>query len=101
MNSDEVVLDVQMTAAPGREKDLEQVLMAMLEPTRAEAGCILYVLHEDMEQPGTFLFYEKFQNAAALEAHRSTAHYRKLTNYLEMHPEVLAERRLTTWRPLD
>jgi quinol monooxygenase YgiN len=47
---------------------------AVIPPTRAEAGCVTYVVHEDAEQPGVFMFYEVWRSAEDLAAHLATAH---------------------------
>ena len=33
-------------------------LLKILEPTRKEDGCIQYELHQDIENPSIFMFYE-------------------------------------------
>lgn len=51
-------------------------LLKMVEPTRKEAGCIKYQLHQDNEDPSVFVFYEVWESAASLERHKDTDHYR-------------------------
>ena len=69
MTETAVVLNVHMQAVSGRERDLENQLRALLEPTRKEPGCLVYELHCDPENPGKFMFYEKFKSQAALDLH--------------------------------
>jgi quinol monooxygenase YgiN len=52
-------------------------LVKLVEPTRKEAGCIEYRLHQDNDNPAVFIFYENWENAACLEKHKETDHYRK------------------------
>jgi quinol monooxygenase YgiN len=49
----------------------------MLAPTHAEPGCRLYELYESDER-GRFYFYELWENAAALEQHAASLHYKRL-----------------------
>lgn len=51
----------QLKAKPGKEKELQQVLQALIEPTRHEKGSINYDMHVSNEDPGLFLFYENWR----------------------------------------
>jgi quinol monooxygenase YgiN len=41
----------------------------MIEPTRAEAGCLSYKLYQDQNDPTLFIFVEEWESGAALDAH--------------------------------
>jgi quinol monooxygenase YgiN len=56
-------------AKPGKEEDLQEILLALVPQTRQEAGCINYDLHRSLKKPGMFLFYENWVDRAALEKH--------------------------------
>ena len=56
-------------ARPGKEAVLREVLNSLLAPTRKEAGCINYDLHQSPEDPAKFLFHENWTGKAALDAH--------------------------------
>lgn len=68
----------EMTARPGKESDLRAALLACIEPTRAEAGCVQYDLHESTERPGHFVFFENWTSRAALDQHLATPHLESL-----------------------
>ena len=72
--ADKVRVVAESWAQPGQEEALRAVLEAAIGPTRQEAGCLEYVLHEDMAQPGHFVFVEEWESAEALKAHGQTAH---------------------------
>lgn len=78
-----------LTANPGREEDLARILGEMIEPTRAEPGCVNYDLHRHVDDPARFVFYEGWTSPEALEAHMATPHFRKMLADLE---GVVAER---------
>jgi quinol monooxygenase YgiN len=61
-------------AQPGKETALRAALASLLAPTRKEAGCLSYDLHQSAESPGKFLFYETWQNQAAIDAHMQSPH---------------------------
>ena len=64
----------QIRALPGQESPLRQVLSGLVAPTRAEAGCVCYDLHESNTEPGLFVFYETWKAEADLDAHFQTGH---------------------------
>lgn len=72
----------EFRSKPGREEDLRAALEACIAPTRAEQGCIQYVLHVSTEAPGHFLFYENWTSPEALERHLATPHLGRLRERL-------------------
>ena len=58
-----------LTARPETREELASLLMALVAPTRAEAGCINYDFHVDAADPCVFVFYENWTDRAALDAH--------------------------------
>lgn len=69
-----LVVIATVKAKAGKEHELAEVLRKFLTPTRREAGCIQYDLHVDREDPGSFAFYERWADEAALNAHLQTPH---------------------------
>jgi quinol monooxygenase YgiN len=65
------------TAAPGKEAELEEVLTALIEPTRKEAGCIRYDLVRGLGKSAELAFIEEWESAAHLDAHSQTEHLRE------------------------
>ena len=59
---------------PGREDELKNELLALTEPTRAEAGNYRYDLYQSADRPNRFVRIEEWKDAAALEAHKQTPH---------------------------
>lgn len=74
-------------ALPGKEAELKQALIALVAPTRLEAGCINYDLHVLPEAPGKFLFHENWTSKAHLDAHLQSPHIKAL---LPRVPELAA-----------
>ena len=62
-------------------------LTAMLAPTRAEAGCVQYNLHQDTNDKSLFYFYEIWSDQQALDQHMQTPH---LQNLLAKSDELFA-----------
>jgi quinol monooxygenase YgiN len=70
-------------ARPGQEPALRADLLAMLESSRREAGCLEYELHSSDDDPGLFFF-----SATHHRGHLQTPHVRRL---LAVCPQRLAE----------
>ncbi|MDF2901586.1 MAG: antibiotic biosynthesis monooxygenase [Phenylobacterium sp.] len=49
-------------------------MLAMLEASRAEHGCITYSYAEDVAEPGLIRVFEAWRDQTALDAHFETSH---------------------------
>jgi quinol monooxygenase YgiN len=88
----------RMRAKAGQEARLKLELIKLLAPTRAEAGCIGYDLHQSQTDPALFVFYETWKSQADVDAHFATPH---LQAVLKIAPEMLdGALDLTTWTKL-
>ena len=78
MNSElgdgEIVVVARMRGVVGRVDELREEMVALLGPTRGEAGCIQYDLQESVDECGVFLFYEIWESKAALDVHLQRPH---------------------------
>ena len=71
----QITFTVALTALPGEEDALAAEARRLIRPTRAERGCVQYILHRSKEQPGQFLFYEIWASREALERHWQSPHF--------------------------
>jgi len=78
MSNKTVTVIAIFQAKPGKEADLKNALVALVEPTRQEVGCINYDLHQLPENPAKFLFHENWTSQAHLDAHLQSAHIKVL-----------------------
>ena len=53
---------------------MKRILVSMLEPSRAEDGCLIYELLQCQDDPTDFTFVEEWTDAAALEKHAAAPH---------------------------
>lgn len=74
-------------AKPGQESRVRQVLQGLVSPTRAEAGCINYDLHQSQADPALFVFYENWTSEAHLDAHSKSPH---IQSFRKVAGEILA-----------
>jgi len=64
----------KIQALPGFEAEVEKALIAAIEPTLVENGCLQYDLHRDLKEPGLFLYYENWTTRAEWDAHMESSH---------------------------
>jgi quinol monooxygenase YgiN len=70
-------------------------MLAMLEASRAEDGCLVYSYAEDVAEPGLIRVFEAWRDQAALEAHFATAN---LAAWRAAWPEFgVSDRRLIAY----
>jgi quinol monooxygenase YgiN len=66
-----------LTAAPGKEETLREILTGLVAPTRQEPGCLHYTLHEALQHPGVFYVYETYKDEVAVAAHMNSLYLQK------------------------
>lgn len=70
-----LALIVNFTVAEGDQEQAKLYIRKMQEHTRREPGCRQYIGHQSVDDPLRFVFYELYDNQAALDAHRASPHY--------------------------
>ena len=63
-----------VVAKPDTREELQAILAAQVDPTRAEEGCINYDFHVDASDPCVFVFYENWTSTEHLQAHLASSH---------------------------
>jgi quinol monooxygenase YgiN len=70
MSSEEIISIVSMTARKGKADSLRELAISLTGSTRAnDAGCINYTFQQRLDNPDEFIIYERWLDAASLEAH--------------------------------
>ena len=83
---------------PGHEAEVAQAIMECVAPSRAEAANSQYIPHQDLQNPQTFVFTEKWASPQALAEHMDTPHFKAMAARLE--GKLAAPLELHTLRPL-
>jgi quinol monooxygenase YgiN len=65
-------------AKPDTIAETRELLMTLIEPTRAEDGCIVYELIQNNADPADFTFVEEWTSDEALDAHLATEHLERV-----------------------
>jgi quinol monooxygenase YgiN len=84
-----------MRAAPGKRDELRAALEALIEPTSREKGYVNYDLHQGIEDPDRFFFYENWESGTDLDAHLDAPHLR---DFAARIPELLDDSGLSVNR---
>jgi quinol monooxygenase YgiN len=93
--NDSLTVIAHVRAKPGQESRVRQLLEGLLAPTRAEAGCINYDLHQSQTDPALFVFYENWESEAHLDAHARS----HIQSFRKLADETLAEPvQITKWQ---
>ena len=69
MNAKSLTVLAQVKAKPGKESAVRQELLSLVAPSRKDAGCLNYDLHQALENPALFLFHENWTSKAHLDQH--------------------------------
>jgi len=72
------ILAVTWTAKAGHESEVREILREMRAASNQEPGCLTYEVHVDPDNACQFFIYEVYQDAAGLEAHQETVHFKEL-----------------------
>jgi quinol monooxygenase YgiN len=75
-------LVARLKAKAGEEAKMEKILKDMVSKVEQEEGCLVYTLHRSQIDPTVFLFYEQYKGEKDVDYHRSTPHYKELTERL-------------------
>lgn len=88
MAEKKVTVLARFKAKPGLEQQVHNAIMSLVGPTREEAGCINYDLHQSSDDKAVFMLYENWVSKKDLDDHLNTPY---LKNFLGKAPELLAD----------
>jgi quinol monooxygenase YgiN len=71
----QVTLVPFFTSRPGAVDAVRQAHLTMVQPTRAEPGCLDYDLYQSREDPSVMFFYENWTDQDALAKHMNTPNF--------------------------
>ncbi len=92
MTNQTIRVVARIVASSQKLEALKAVLLALIEPTRHEAGCIQYELLQNQSDPTDFTFVEEWASHDALDTHLVSAHMEaagaKLEGLLAAEPDI-------------
>ena len=82
----------RIEAKPDKVEEVRELLLALIEPTRREQGCVTYELLQNREDPCDFTFVEEWACDSDLDAHAASDHLRtigaKLSSVTSTRPDI-------------
>ena len=94
-----IILKVDMLVKPGTEAQCRECVRILQEHSRQEPGCLMYIGHQSMENPRKFLFYERYKDETALQAHRNSAHFKQYV--IGVLDQIMEQRTRDLYRIID
>lgn len=88
---------VEINVKEGKEEEFLEVFERNHIGTRQEVGNLRFDVLRDPEIRTRFYAYEVYENEAALEAHRQTAHYHRCVQELESIMTGARSKKIFEW----
>ena len=99
MSLKKVTVLATIKAKKGLEETVKNEIQALIGPTRAEAGCLNYDLHQSCDDKAVFMLYENWVSKEDLDKHLATPY---LQAFLGKAPDLVAEPvQIALWEMLD
>ena len=73
-----LVVSAFWEAKPGEVDALVDIIGKFLPQAQAEPGVLAFQIHQSLEDPAQFMFYEVFKDEAAFAEHGQAAHFKTL-----------------------
>lgn len=87
-NTSDLLVIASAKAKPGKETELEQALLEVAGPTRAQPGCVSFSIYHSLEDPTILIGLERWASNEAHEQHLQGAH---VQTFLSNIAEILSE----------
>jgi quinol monooxygenase YgiN len=86
------VINARINVKPDAIEKFISLAKVIIEASNKESGCMVYKLYQETGNPGSFIFYEEYENQDAVDYHNSTDHFRtfigQITNLLAEAPLI-------------
>ncbi|MEB6335595.1 putative quinol monooxygenase [Serratia rhizosphaerae] len=63
--------------------DVNEAVHQIINASRQELGNLQYDLHRELDKPGTFVFFERWASAEALDKHNATEHFQHFVHQID------------------
>jgi quinol monooxygenase YgiN len=99
MTNKKITVSGRIKAKQGMEEQLKQSLLSVLEPTRAEPGCINFYLHQGLDDKSAFMAYQNWFSKEAEDEHYKQPY---MQAYMSEAPGMLAGAPdITVWKLIE
>jgi quinol monooxygenase YgiN len=73
-----VIITAAMKAKEGKGDDLAKEIKKLAPKFLSDPGCKAYTVHRNIENPELFLFYEQYDDEAAVKHHMASDTFKQL-----------------------
>jgi quinol monooxygenase YgiN len=77
MSDENIVLIARLKVKADKVEEAKAAALAIVEPSRKEAGCINYDIHQSIEDETVFFWHETWAGKAALDEHFATPFFQE------------------------
>lgn len=85
----ELTKQVVFIAKEDSIEQLKALLETMIEPSRAEDGCLLYNIYQQKSEPSKFVVIETWESEQKLKGHQNSSHYK---HYKANYEQFIADK---------
>ncbi|MCU1289420.1 MAG: Antibiotic biosynthesis monooxygenase [Acidobacteria bacterium] len=82
-NDGQVVLIARLKVKKEAVEEAKRAALAIVEPSRDEAGCLNYDFHQTIDDPSVFVWHETWANQSAIEEHGNSEHFKQFGKAIE------------------
>ena len=80
-----IIIAGTIDVAPEKLEACAEAAKSLMEPTRAQKGCLDYVFTADPIVPGRLTVYERWEDEASLKAHFDGPNYRNMRDLIAQY----------------
>ena len=88
----EKVINARIQVNPEAIDQFISFAQVIVEKSNQEEGCRIYKLYQEIGTPGSFIFYELYDNQEAVDFHNNTSHFKtfigQITAILSASPQI-------------
>ncbi len=82
-NDENIVLFARLKVKKEAVERARKAALAIVEPSRAENGCINYDFHQAIDEETVFLWHETWTSQEAIDAHAASQHFKEFSEAIK------------------
>jgi len=89
----EKVINARLRVKPEAIEQFLTFAEVIIRNSNLEKGCKIYKLYQEVGTPGSFIFYEEYDNQEAVDYHNGTSHFKtfigQISPILSESPQIV------------
>lgn len=83
MNDENIVLIARLKVKKDSVEAAKQAALAIVQPSRDEAGCINYDFHQLLDDESVFIWHETWKDRKAIDFHGNSEHFKEFSEAIK------------------